>query len=130
MVKFLCPRGESLEDASSIRTKEGGLYKLKGHSEVDLIHDTTSPCELWHRRLAHISCKSLPDLSKVATSLPYLKIDNEGVCKGCVKGKNIKNPFPKKRHQDIRNIGTCSLRCMWSNALNILKWVCVLCNIH
>ena len=29
------------------------------------------------------------------TVLPYLKIDHEGICKGCAKGKNIKNPFPK-----------------------------------
>ena len=40
------PRGKSLEDASVIGTKEGGLYKLKGHSEAALIHDTTNPCEL------------------------------------------------------------------------------------
>ena len=24
-----------------------------------------------------------------------MKIDHEGICKGCAKGKNIKNPFPK-----------------------------------
>ena len=29
------------------------------------------------------------------TGLPNLNIDHEGVCKGCAKGKNIKNPFPK-----------------------------------
>ena len=27
--------------------------------------------------------------------LPDLKIKNEGICKGCAKGKNIKNPFSK-----------------------------------
>jgi hypothetical protein len=27
--------------------------------------------------------------------LPKCKVDHEGICKGCVQGKNIKNPFPK-----------------------------------
>ena len=34
-------------------------------------------------------------MSKVVIGLPDLKIDHEGVCKGCVKGKNINNTFPK-----------------------------------
>ena len=34
-------------------------------------------------------------MSKVVTGLPDLKIDHAGVCKGCAKGNNIKNPFPK-----------------------------------
>ena len=41
----MCHRGKSLEDASVIGTEEGGMYKLKGHSEAALIHYTTSPCE-------------------------------------------------------------------------------------
>ena len=41
---LMWPRGKSLEDAYIIRTEEGGMYKLKGHSEATLIHDTTSPC--------------------------------------------------------------------------------------
>ena len=91
----MCHRGKSLEDAYVIGTGEGGLYKLKGNSEAALIHDTTSPCELWHRRLAHINYKALPHVSKVVTGLPDLKIDHKGICKGYVKRKNIKNPFPK-----------------------------------
>ena len=74
---------------------EGGMYELRGHSKAALIHDTTSPCELWYRRISHINYKSLPHVSKVVTGLPDLKIDSEGICKGCVKGKNIKNPFSK-----------------------------------
>jgi hypothetical protein len=30
------------------------------------------------------------------TYLPELKVDHEGMCNGCVQGKNIKNPFPKR----------------------------------
>ena len=83
------PRGKYLEDAFVIGTIEGDLYKLKGHLEATLIHDTTSPCELWHIRIAHIKYKSLPHVSKVVSGLPDLEIDHEGVSNGCVKGKNI-----------------------------------------
>jgi hypothetical protein len=34
-------------------------------------------------------------VSKVVTGLPELKVDHEGVCKGCAQGKITKNPFPK-----------------------------------
>ena len=92
---LMWPRGKYLEDAVVIRTKESALYKLKCHLEATLIHDTTSPCELWHRRLANINYKALPHVSKVVTGLLDLKIDHEGVRKGCAEGKNIKNPFQK-----------------------------------
>jgi transposase InsO family protein len=93
---IMLSKGKNIEYAVVIRTKEGGLYKLKGHSDVALTHSTESPCELWHRRLAHINYKSLPYVSKVVTGLPELKVDHEGVCKGCAQGKNINNPFPKR----------------------------------
>jgi hypothetical protein len=89
------PKGKTIEDVIVIGTEEGGLYKLKGHSNVALTHSTKSPCELWHRRLAHINYKSLPYVSKVVIGLREFKVDHEDVCKGCAQGKNIKNPFPK-----------------------------------
>jgi hypothetical protein len=67
---LMWPKGETVEDAVVIGTKEGGLYKLKGHSDVALTHFAENPCELWHRRLAHINYKSLPYVSKVVTGLP------------------------------------------------------------
>jgi hypothetical protein len=91
---LMWPKGKTIEDAVVIGT-EGGLYKLKGHSDVALTHSTESPCELWHRRLTHINYKSLPHVSKVVTGLPKFKVDHEGVCKGCAQGKNINNLFPK-----------------------------------
>jgi hypothetical protein len=92
---LMWPKGKTIEDAIVIGTKEGGLYKLKGHSDVSLNHSTKSPCEIWNRRIAHINYKSLPYVRKVVTGLPEFKVDHEGVCKGCAQGKNIKNPFPK-----------------------------------
>ena len=76
-----------------IGIQEGGLYRLKGKAEQALVHSSISPSELWHRRLAHIHYKALPVVSKVVSGLPELK-DRGGLCKGCAKGKNVKNPFP------------------------------------
>ena len=45
-------------------------------------------------------------MNKVVTSLPNLNIDHEGTCKGCEKGKNIKNPFPKS---ETKTKGTLKL---------------------
>ena len=41
-----------------------------------------------------------------------MKIDHEGTCKGCARGKNIKNPFPKsetktKRTLELIHSGVC-----------------------
>jgi hypothetical protein len=66
---------KTIEDAIVIGIEEGGLYKLKGHLDVALAHSNESPCELWHRRLAHINYKVLPYVIKVVTGLPELKVD-------------------------------------------------------
>jgi transposase InsO family protein len=52
------------------------------------------------RRLAHINYKALPYICKAVTSLPELKVDQEGICNGCAQGKNIKNPFPKRDNKE------------------------------
>ena len=48
------------------------------------------------RRLAHINYKALPYICKAVTSLPELKVDQEGICNGCAQEKNVKNSFPKR----------------------------------
>ena len=81
------------------------LHK-KGYRVAFIDLEATSPSKLWHRRLAHINYKALPHVSKVVTSLPYLKIDHDGIWKGCAKGNNIKNPFPKS---ETKTKGTLEL---------------------
>ena len=56
-----------------IGEEEGGLYKLKGHPETTLVHETTSSSELWHRRLAYYW---LTKLTLFYTSLhpPYISL--------------------------------------------------------
>jgi transposase InsO family protein len=105
-------KGKTIEDEVVIGIEEDGLYKLKDHSDADLTHNTISPCEIWHRRLAHIKYKSLPYVSKVVTCLLELKVDHEGVCKRCTQGKITKNPFTKSDNKadgilDIVNSYVC-----------------------
>jgi transposase InsO family protein len=97
---LMWPKGKTMEEAIVIGKEEGGLYKLKGHSEETLTHSIENPCELWHRRLAHINYKALPYVSKVVTCLPEFKVDHEGMCNGCAQGKNIKNPFLKRDNKE------------------------------
>ena len=57
-------KGKTIDDGIVIGEQEGGLYKLKGHSEQALIHDIVESNELWHRRLAHVHYRALIIASK------------------------------------------------------------------
>jgi hypothetical protein len=89
---LLWPKNSSIDKATLIGVREGGLYKLKGHEEHALVHNNVSSSELWHRRLAHISYRALPILSMMVTGLPDIPVER-GVCKGCTLGKNVKGSF-------------------------------------
>ena len=65
-------KGKTIDDATVIGVKEGGLYRLKGHTDSTLTTSTISPCELWHRRISHVNYKALPIVSKVVTGLPEI----------------------------------------------------------
>ena len=62
-------RGKTIDDAIVIGEQEGGLYKLKGHSEQAMVHDTVEPNELWNRRLAHVRYRALPLARKYVEGL-------------------------------------------------------------
>ena len=72
-------KGNTLNDAVEIGIEEGGIYKLKGHADSALATSTINPCELWHKRLAHVHYRALPIVSKVVTGLPEIQIKHEGV---------------------------------------------------
>ena len=59
-----------------------------------MVHDTVEPNELWHIRLAHVHYREQPFASKAVEGIPEIQDKHEGVCKGCVKGKNTKKTFP------------------------------------
>ena len=84
---IMWPKGKTINDAVVIGEQEEGLYKLKGHPEQDLVHDTVEPNKLWHRRIAHVHYIALPLASKVVEGLPEIQAKHEGVCKGCKKHK-------------------------------------------
>ena len=64
------PKGRIIDDAFVIGVEGGGHYKLKWHTDSALIASTISPCELWHKILAHVNYKALPIVIKVVTCLP------------------------------------------------------------
>ena len=70
---------------------------MKGHLEQALVHDTVEPNELWNRRLTHVHYKALTLAKKTVEGLPEIQKKHDGVCKGCVKGKNTKKTFPSSR---------------------------------
>jgi hypothetical protein len=90
---LLWPKSSSIDFSTMIGVREGGLYKLKGHQEQALIHNSASSNELWHRRLSHLNYKVIPVLSKMVTRLPDMQVEHDGVCKGCAPGKNAKGSF-------------------------------------
>jgi hypothetical protein len=54
---LMWPKGKTMEEATVIGKEEGGLYKIKGHSEATSTHSIENPCELWHRILSPINYK-------------------------------------------------------------------------
>ena len=40
---LMWPRGKTIDDAIVIGEQEGGLYKMKGHTEKAIFHDTIEP---------------------------------------------------------------------------------------
>ena len=67
---IMLPRGKTIDDPVVIGEQEGSLYKLKGHPEKCLVHETLEPSEHWNRRLAHVHYRALPVASKAVEGLP------------------------------------------------------------
>ena len=43
---LMCPRGNTIEDATLIGEEDRGLYKVKGQPEQALVHESIEPSEL------------------------------------------------------------------------------------
>ena len=56
---LMWPRGKTIEDATMVGEEDGGLYKLKGQLEQEMVHESIEPSELWKRRLAHVHYRAL-----------------------------------------------------------------------
>ena len=109
-----------------IGEQEGGLYKLKGHPEQALVHDTVETNKIWHRRLAHVHYRALPIASKNVEGLPEIQANMMGSAKDVQKERIQRRHFQVARTMQ-RNIGNHPLRCMRSYVIKLTKWVCILC---
>ena len=72
---------------------------MKGQPEQALVHESVEPNELWHKRLAHLHYRVVPLASKFVDGIPEIQAKHEGVFKGCAKGKNAKNTFPRSKRK-------------------------------
>ena len=70
-----------------------GLYKLKGHPEQALVHDTVEPNELWHRRLAHVHY--------IAISAKLLKVFQKFKQNMMGSAKDVRKERTQRRHFQV-----------------------------
>ena len=70
------------------------------------MHKTVNLCELWHRRFGHLHYGALPSLQNIVTGMPDFQNDHDGVCRGCVIGKNVKSSLSSsnRRSKGILNL--------------------------
>ena len=87
---MMWPRGKTIKDAIVIGEEDGGLYKLKGHPEQAVFHESFKPNELWHIRLAHVHYRALLMASKAVFGLLEIQEKHEGICKCCAQRKECK----------------------------------------
>jgi len=78
------------------------LYKLLGQNDQALVHDEINPCELWHRRYDHLHYQAMLSLNQMVLGVPELQPANEGICKGCALGKNVKRNHSQAAKTDQR----------------------------
>jgi len=95
-----------LDSALVIGVREGNFYRLHDNHVQDLVHNIENLCDLWYRRLGHLHYMEFPILREIVTSIPYFSIEQQGVCKGCALGKNVKATFPSSK---IRSRGILNL---------------------
>jgi hypothetical protein len=103
---LLWPKDGDLSSAAVIGVREGGLYKVPGHYIQAMVHDTVNPCELWHQRLGYLHYKALLGLQKMVKGMVVFHFEHDGICRGCVLGKNTKKSFPNnnKRSKGILDL--------------------------
>ena len=109
---LLWHKDNNLESAIVIGFRVGGLYKLLGHLIQALVHKTVNLCEIWHHKFGHLHYGALPRLQNIVTSMPDFLNDHDGVCRGCVIGKNVKSSFPSSNRRskgilDLLHLDIC-----------------------
>ena len=99
------PKDSSIDSARVIGVRDKGLYRLTGKLQP-LVHTNVDLSELWHRRYAHLHYRALPALPRMVSGIPKLQVEHDGICRGCVLGKNVRSPYPSS---DNRSKGILDL---------------------
>ena len=45
---LMWPKIKTIDHATMIREQDKGLYKIKGHHGIELVHESIEPSELWN----------------------------------------------------------------------------------
>ena len=51
---LMCPKGKTIDDATIIGEQDRGMYKLKGHPEQELVHESIEPSENYGTECLHM----------------------------------------------------------------------------
>ena len=98
---------KNFKDAFTLGFRVYSLYQVGGSPLGVMTCDASLQSELWHWRFAHLHYKALPNVRQMVTGMPEFKVEHEGVCLRCAKGKLKKGPFPSSH----------------SKTSDILQWV-------
>jgi hypothetical protein len=84
----------------------GRLYLSKrlAYTEVPLVRRRTelnavTSAKLWHERMGHLGSQNLKRLPQAVIGMPQLNMDIDGICTGCMEGRQEREPF-KARNKD------------------------------
>ena len=61
---------------------------MKGNLKQALVHESIEPNELWNIRIAYVHYRVLPMARNAVLGFPEIHAKDEGIYKGCEKGKN------------------------------------------
>ena len=92
---YIMPKGSDRSLDQVIGIWSGKVYKLHFESAKALVSNNNSQGDLWHRRMTHLHHGALRHLRLTVIGVPQVQEEKHNHCKGCVLGKNIKNPFPQ-----------------------------------
>ena len=83
---------------------KGKLFVLDAMKRAETLHDVKSAQMqksegLWHQRFGHLGKNNLRLLQerKLVKGMNFILAEDQEVCISCVKGKQIKTPFPKEQ---------------------------------
>jgi len=63
--KFLIwTKGSSIDSTRVIEVHEGRFYRILKQLTKALVHSDINPCEIWHKRYAHLHYRSFPTLKE------------------------------------------------------------------